>query len=153
FSANAALSITGNVNLIGAPLATGSLTLRGTSGGSLGGTINIGTYGLSKIDAGSWTVVSAFNTWGTTTIAQGTLLLGANNALPPATTLTLGQAGASGALDLAGYNQQIASVATAGSGGTITNSSSSSDSTLTYSSAGSSTFSGVIANGATRNVG
>src|SRR5207249_1258138 len=147
-----AMTIGGNVNLVAAPLPTGSLSLRGTNAGSIGGTINIGTYALSKTDAGSWTVASTGNTWGATTIGQGTLVLGATNALPTSTTLTLGQTGVSGALDLNGFNQQISGLATAGNGGTIANSSVTSDSFLIYNSAGASTFSGVIANGAARNV-
>src|SRR5439155_8996286 len=99
-----------------------------------------------------WTAASTGNIWGATTIAQGIVALGAANALPITTTVTLGQTGTSGALDLAGFNQQVSGLATAGSGGTITNSSVTSDSILTYNSASTSTFSGVIASGGTRNV-
>src|SRR5439155_15597997 len=130
----------------------GSLSLRGANSGTISGSVSIGTYSLGKTDAGSWMVSSIGNTWGATLVGQGRLLLGADNALPTTTTITLGQSGGSGTLDLNGYSQQVSSIAAAGSGGTITNGSAVSDSTLNYAGTGSTTFSGVIANGATRNV-
>src|SRR5439155_11553190 len=54
--------------------------------------------------------------------------------------------------DLNVFSQQISGLATAGNGGTITNGSTVSGSTLSSSGARSATFSGVISNGGARNV-
>ncbi|MEO5803952.1 MAG: hypothetical protein ABIR24_10505, partial [Verrucomicrobiota bacterium] len=76
-----------------------------------------------------------------------------NDALPTNIALLIGQSGtALAALDLAGFNQQLAVFQdNAGGGGTtiVTNSSSVSDSTLTLTG-NSGTFNGVIKNGLTR---
>src|SRR5207248_2604645 len=96
-SANAAVTIGGNVNLVGAPLPTGSLTLRGSNAGSLGGTINIGTYACSGVIANS----AARNV--SLTVGGGTLVLIGANTYAGATNvaagaLQIGNGGATGSI-------------------------------------------------------
>ncbi|MGC4014736.1 MAG: autotransporter-associated beta strand repeat-containing protein [Luteolibacter sp.] len=57
------------------------------------------------------TINSTGNTWGNTNIAQGTIKLGVNNALPATTGLTLGQAATTAILDLNGKNQTVTGIA------------------------------------------
>jgi autotransporter-associated beta strand protein len=94
-------------------------------------------------------VTSTGNTVPTVNVADGTLRLGANSALPTGTNVLLGQAvlnGDFGTLDLAGFSQQVGSL-TVRTGAnpthqTVGNSSATADSTLTVT--GTSTFDGII---------
>lgn len=84
---NGPLTVAGVVN---GSLGAGSLTLRGTSASNtLSASVSIGFTGIEKTDSGTWTISSSGNTWGTTTISQGTILLGASDALPTASNLTM----------------------------------------------------------------
>jgi autotransporter-associated beta strand protein len=88
------------------------------------------------------------NTYGgATSVAAGTLRLGANNALPTGTTLSLGSAttNSSGLFELNGFNQQVAGLSTAGNGAAnrIVNGSATA-ATLTVNSASNSTFGGIL---------
>jgi len=115
---------------------------------------NSGSGSLTVVNStpatGSLTLSSAVTYPGGTTIGSGTLKLGVNNTLPTASTVTLGGSSTAGTLDLAGYNQQVGGLAI-GSGATassqiIGNSSTANNSTLTFNSAGSSSFGGIIQN-------
>jgi autotransporter-associated beta strand protein len=120
----------------------GKINIRGNSTGVgiLAGQVTLAPNGQIQVDDGStWIVASTGNTWGTNRIVNGTLKLGANDALPTASYVT-----DNSRFDLAGYNQTIAGL---NSGCTITNSSATSDSTLSYSSAGASAFTGSIRDG------
>ena len=123
------------------PGFTGAVLLRGTSGvGHFYGTINVPSAGhVSKTDNGTWVIHSAANSWTNSNLAGGTIRLAVNNALPPGVILQLG-----GTLDLAGFTQQIAGLTSTVGTGIIGNSSTTSDSTLTLTTAGSWTFGGVI---------
>src|SRR5208283_3873732 len=100
-------------------------------GGAINGTISLSTGTLQVHDGTTWTINSTGNTWALSQIAKGTLQLGANNALPTGTTVQFGAAG-NGTLDLNGFNQTVAALTISGNSNVITNSSSVSDSTLTY---------------------
>ena len=82
---------------------------------------------LVKRDNGTWVLGDAntHNTYtGGTQIANGTLKLGTDNAIPAGTALTLGGPTSAGTLDLNGYSLDISSLASGGSlvGTTIVNS-------------------------------
>lgn len=141
-------TINGNISASSSGFG-GSLFLRGNNGvGILNGTVNLPGNVVNKTDSSTWLINSTSNAWVATTLAVGTLRLGAHNALPTGITLSIGQTGAAAILDLAGFNQQLAVLADSpGSTGTafITNSSATTDSTLTVGSGG---FSGCIADSA-----
>jgi autotransporter-associated beta strand protein len=105
---------------------------------------------LAKTGGGTLALKGANSYTGSTTVSEGSLVLGNASALPKGTALTLGGSGTAGLLDLAGFNAQISGL---GSGGVatsqiITNSSAANTSTMTFSnSAANSTFGGVIAGG------
>ncbi len=134
-----------NGNISGAPGFSGLVMFRGNVGsGIINGTINLPGIAVEKTDSGTWTINSTGNDWASTGIAVGTLRIGAHNALPASLALKMGQAGFRSTLDLAGFNQQIATLAEVEGTKIITNSSVVSDSTLTVSGG---TFGGVIADG------
>ena len=126
------LDITSHSDLAG-PVILNSGSING-SGGSLSaasfdvrsGTINAtlsGTSGLTKTAGGTVTLNTAANYAGNTTIAEGTLRLGANDAIPfsnplptPAPGLVIGQGATSGTLDMNGFSQQVDHLSTAGTG-------------------------------------
>ncbi len=146
FGGTSPLSVGGAV---GSSSFTGTLQLRGNGGGGGGGSIS-GVMTLSPAsvvqinDGVTWIVSSTGNTWGTSQIANGTLQVGHNNALPVNTTVQLGAAG-NGILDLGGFSQQIGGLSTAGTATnqTIGSSSTSSDATLIYNG-GASTYGGNL---------
>ena len=72
----------------------------------------------------------------------GTAMAGVDNGIATSATVTLGTAGAAGTFDLNGFNQTLVGIAKAASPGTIGNSSTTADSTLTTT--GTSAYSGVI---------
>lgn len=126
-----------------------SRTLTANSGTNvlrLGGAIVNGATADSFIKDGSGQIIMAgASTYtGSTTITDGTLSLGdAGDRLPAGTALTVSSAGV---LDLAGYNQTVASLS--GNGAIINNNTETdaiTQSTLTVT--GSSVFSGVIQDG------
>ncbi|MDD2600877.1 MAG: hypothetical protein PHO37_16915 [Kiritimatiellae bacterium] len=100
---SSANTITGN---------TANFSVRGWGRVVLNSTLNIGNLTFARDDMGVALVNSTNNTWGVTKLAQGTLELGANDALPVATTLNIGK-GASKAdaiFDLNGKSQRIAAL-------------------------------------------
>jgi autotransporter-associated beta strand protein len=134
---------------------TGRLFLRGngSGGGSTGLGIISGNLALNASsgqiqveDGSTWLLASAGHTWTTTFFANSSrLILGANNAIPVASTITIAS-GANNRIDLNGFNQTVPSLEM-GPGLNITNSSSSADSTLTYAAAGLTTYGGTISDG------
>jgi autotransporter-associated beta strand protein len=145
-----ALTIGGNVTGVNFP---GTLQLRGDGsggagvGGSVLGTITLAGNATVQVNDGvTWTIGSSGNSWGISEIARGTLQIAQNNALPIGATVRFG-GGAAGncILDLAGFNQQVAALVSAGNVELIGNSSTTSDSTLLYvTNNGTSTFTGSI---------
>jgi autotransporter-associated beta strand protein len=145
-------------------MGTGQITL-GTAAGTsrtltvnnqvltLGGAIVNGTTANSLIKAGgagTLTLTGASTYTGSTTIQAGTLRIsGADDRLPTGTTLTIdGGATAGGTFDLNGRNQTVAGLS-GGSGtvkGLVTNTLAATTRTITVT--GSSTFDGIIQNGA-----
>ncbi len=130
--------------------SSGLTFLRGASGtGIIAGNVSIGGTGISKTDNGTWIINSVNNIWGPTAVADGTLRLGANNALPVTTVLTLGQSSSTtGTLDLGGFNQTVAGLVVATPSGSsahsVGNSSTTSDSTLVFNGTTPSTFRALI---------
>ncbi|HWI56518.1 MAG TPA: autotransporter-associated beta strand repeat-containing protein, partial [Bacillota bacterium] len=147
---NAQLNINGPIT---SPGFIGKLTLRGTGGrGGLNGPVNLPFGQVNKTDNSVWTISSTGNAWASTDVAGGTLRLGANNALPSGVTVNL----LGGALDLAGFNQQIAGLNGANAGSVIGSSSTSADCVLTLNTTGTWTNGGIIQDtltGGTRKVG
>lgn len=136
------LNINGDVTGAG---HTGTFFLRGGSPGlgALNGIINSPTSNLSKTDSGTWTINSTGNTWNNTGVFVGVLALGATNAFPTGTTVTMGQNDTNAAtLDLRGFDQTVGGLAHAvGASGVrqITNSAATM-SVLTLDTAGTSTY-------------
>jgi autotransporter-associated beta strand protein len=89
---------------------TGALTLRGGGTGTLSGGISLGSSTVVTLnDATSvWNINTSGNTWGNTNVFNGTLVLGANDALPTTTSLNLGSSTTSGTLKLNGRSQTVA---------------------------------------------
>lgn len=140
-------SNTNNSSLIyasGAPA-----TFAGTIQDNVGG--GSGTNVALTVSGGGLLTLSGANTYtGGTSISNGTLVVGSAAAFPAATSLVLGGAGTSGTLDLNGNTASVAGLAidsnaTAASQ-IIGNGSSSSNATLAYSGAGTSSFAGTIQN-------
>lgn len=114
---------------------TGTFFVRGSGGGEISGAINLGGGILAKTDGGTWTISSSGNTWGQTTIAVGTIRLGAHDALCPTAALLMGQGDAqAAALDLNGFNQTVVEIRPVLGTGTrrIGNDSTTADSVFTY---------------------
>ena len=126
---------------------TGTLNLRGAGTGTLSGGISIAsTNNIQILDGGTWNINTTGNTWGSTSLSNGTLVTGAANALPTSQFITFGQSSNSGTLKLNGFDQIVGGLAVSGSGtaNKIVNGSATA-STLTVSHASSnSTFSGVL---------
>ena len=145
--AGASLSIEGAIN--GGAVGQ-QLFIRGTGFGYLNRPMNLDGTAVYKHDIGTWTINTAGNVWGDTIVADGTLRLGVNNALPITTRLLMGFTTFNRSyLDLNGYNQEVASLGMNGTPPiavqTITNSSSSVDSTFTFNGTNVSTFTGIFA--------
>jgi fibronectin-binding autotransporter adhesin len=118
-----------------APNGSDSVTLE-----NLGGS-GINSAGLDMNGSGTL-ILSGSNTYtGGTSISGGVIQLGSSKALPASGTLTTN----GGTVDLAGNSPTI--LALAGSGGEITNNSSSSAATLTIDGSTSSTFGGSFVDG------
>src|SRR5208282_121292 len=109
-----------NFDVSGYTVSSGTINLTGAggpinvvSGGSA--TINSalsGSVGLTESSAGVLTLAGVNNYTGITTINGGTLKLGANNALPSTTVVTIGQGDGNNATwDLNGFSQTIGGLA------------------------------------------
>jgi autotransporter-associated beta strand protein len=133
---------------LGLSCPSGSTTFSGTI--SDAGAAN--AIRLIKNGAGTQ-VLAGHNTYhGDTTVANGTLKLGVDNALPVGTALTLGASTTSGLLDLAGYSQTVAGLIAGASGATnkvVDTDGTSNTNTLTVNlAAGTQTFRGSLGNAA-----
>ena len=133
------LGLSGSIHLSGAGLASiynngagtvgvnygiygsaGGFGVRGSGLTAINGLISLGTTPIWVMD-GATMVLNMSGTWGATNIGQGTLRLGAANALPSSTIVTIGQGTASQnqTLDLNGFSQTIAGLTSnLGSGNT-----------------------------------
>ena len=123
-SANSSpLTLTGSVLNDGTTPST-NIFFRGGNTGTLGSgaTVNLGSATFFKTDGGTWVANNtASMTVGNTVVADGTVIVGANNALSTTAPFSLGQgSGTSGTLNIAsGISQELASVSVAsGSTGT-----------------------------------
>lgn len=139
------LTITGDISQSSSP--SPAVFLRGAAGtGIITGNINLGSANLTKTDAGTWEINSNGHTWANTGVSVGTLRLGASNALPATTSLTIGQGdNNSTTLDLNGFSQTVANLAASiGSSGTkqITTATAA---TLTVNNAANNSYAGVLA--------
>jgi len=129
---------TGDVTLMGSvsgyiTISSGNLTFDQSSSTTCDrGIAGDGTF--TKAGAGTLTVTGDYVYTGATTIAGGTLLLGASERLPNSTAVTVATGAA---LDLGGYSETVSSLA---GGGSVRLGSG----TLTSSSSASTTFSGAI---------
>ncbi len=151
-ASGAALTVSGAISAGtgagGTGAYTGTLFLRGVGNGTLSGPINLGSGSVAKTDGNTWTIASSGNSWAGTGVSVGTLKLGADNALPLTTVVTLGQGDASGAtLDLNGFNQTIAGLALNSTGGAKVITNTGALKTLTVAANAASSFGGAI-NGA-----
>ncbi|MFN5332621.1 MAG: beta strand repeat-containing protein, partial [Bacteroidota bacterium] len=141
WSGNNTSLTTGNIAIS----TSNTATTAGVNDGQVSGVITGGNF--TKSGAGTF-ILKSVNTYiGTTTVSGGTLQLGAGNALPTSTALTV----SGGAVfDLFSFSPTVGSIA---GGGTIRSSSGSSTPVLTTGSDGTSTtFSGVIENGSATSV-
>jgi autotransporter-associated beta strand protein len=142
------LIVNGNITL-GDGVA--NLLVRGFSGsGAINGVISLGTNFFATADGSPWTIGSTGNTWAETQIGGSGMALnvGQNNALCTSAPVRLATGSPANALDLQGHNQQVAGLySLTGTGMTVRNSSTNSDSTLkVLSNAGSNwVYSGTIA--------
>ncbi|HEX4129577.1 MAG TPA: autotransporter-associated beta strand repeat-containing protein [Pirellulales bacterium] len=137
---------------IGPTKPSGQLNL--TISGAISGNANVDFANGSGGGGNAFMLLSAQSSWTGNTLIDtgGTVQLGINNALPTGSAVSFNNfsGGNASVLDLNGYNQQVASLATGAGGGgtTITNNMGSTISTLTISgSSGSTTYSGVITDG------
>jgi fibronectin-binding autotransporter adhesin len=106
-----ATTSTPGLNLAGPITGTNAVLLvRGAGLGEISGQVNDAGGTVFHTDAGNWIVASTNNNWALTEIV-GEMQNGANNAFPVSSVMEIGQAGASaGRLELAGFNQQLASL-------------------------------------------
>ena len=149
--ANTTVTVSGAVSP-GSVAVNGSNSYTFTGSGLISGaaalTVNMqGPASLTLANSGG------NNFSGGTFLQSGTVVLGSNNALSSAGTLTLGSAGGTGVLDMASHSQQFAGLGTdpnaTAANQVIGNSVVSSTSTLTYSGSGApaSYFGGSIQDG------
>ena len=113
---NGPLTVAGTIG--GSVSGGGALTLRGTGVTNvLSAAVSIGSTPIEKTDTGTWRITSSGNTWGATTISSGTLQVGANDALPDASNLTMA---ASTKLDLlSAYSDSLGTLTLTGTNATI----------------------------------
>jgi len=131
---------------------TGTLFLRGTSGGTINinsPSINLGTATFNRTDATTVYLNTSGHVWGTSSIATGPLVLGTHDALCVTAPLVMGQSGTcTPTLDLAGFNQRVTALSlngnTASPDTCIITNRSANDSRLTIQGTGTYTFGGRI---------
>ncbi len=126
---------------------TGPVTLRGGGTGTLSGSVSLSSAtDITFNDATSvWNINTTGNTWGNTNLFRGTLVLGANEALPTTTLLNLGGTDGSGTLKLNGRSQTVAGLTTTVT--TTTNkivNGSATAGALTVNNSGANAFAGVL---------
>lgn len=141
-AANANATVTGPITINAAQGAGGHFA---ANGGRLTVTGQITSSVPVSTRLGTVVLTNTGSTYTQLNAQQGTVQIGATNAIPVGATVDIGLSGAA-ALDLAGFNQTLAGVSQNVNAATITNSGAS-DSTLTTT--GTATFAGVIQNGAT----
>jgi|GEM_PF-3483512 len=111
-SANGVLTINGPISA-GPGGFTGVFFPRSNGTTIFNGVINLPNGTFSRTDAGIAIVNSTGNVWAATgTVSSGILKIGANNALPMAAPLTIGQASdnAASLFDLNGFNQELQNI-------------------------------------------
>jgi autotransporter-associated beta strand protein len=109
----------GSINGSGGSLTSASYDVRS---GTINATLS-GAVGLTKTATGTVSLNTPANYAGNTTIAEGTLQLGATDAIPytnplptPAPALIIGQGTTSGTLDMNGFAQQLDRLSSSGTG-------------------------------------
>ncbi|MCW1925807.1 autotransporter-associated beta strand repeat-containing protein [Luteolibacter arcticus] len=122
---------------IGGHFATGGGTL--TVAGAVTSSVPV------KVRNGIVAFTNPASSYAALAVQQGTVKVGANNAIPTAATVDIGASGAA-ILDLAGFSQSLAGLTKGANAATVTNSGAT-DSTLTTT--GTTTFNGAIQNGPT----
>ncbi len=157
-ASNSVFTIRGNVSGV----VTNLIFRGGNQGvGKIYGSINITNPGglpprLEKTEASLWTLYNNNNSWGDTTIHQGTLQLGIDNPVPVTGTMEIGESDALSQLDLNGFNQQVRSLYSSGRNAAsgintndfVGNGSLTTDSTLTILGTNVTVFAGTIMDGA-----
>ena len=130
------ITLQGNISFV--PLASGNPSPGSNESLLAAGNITDNSGGFSVTQAGNnTTTISGTNSWsGGTFVAQGTLKLGSNGALPSGTSATFGNAtnGTTGTLDLNGFGATVGALidANGGTSNVIGNSSTANNSVLTY---------------------
>ncbi|MGC3988509.1 MAG: autotransporter-associated beta strand repeat-containing protein [Chthoniobacteraceae bacterium] len=128
---------------------TKTLTVTGAGNTNLSGSLANGgatAVALTKSGTGTLTLSGANSNTGTTTISNGTLKLGANNALTTTGNVTLSTGGITNILDLAGFSQTIGTLTsgnTTDSAGLITSSAAGGSLTITGGTTSGNTFGGT----------
>jgi autotransporter-associated beta strand protein len=147
-SGSSLLTLAGTVTKNGRPLTLtgGRITVTGQVAGA--------TLSDLIVDASVVTLSNTTNNYNGTTHVRGngTLKNGATEVLTNSTMVQLGEAtnNTGGTYDLNGFNETVAGITGAGSGSKVVTNNGAVDSTLTV--AGSSTYNGVIQDGATAKV-
>ena len=135
---------TGNVVIAG----TGNFTVGGAGNTTINSSITGASGGiLNKTGIGTLTLAGANNYGGVTNLKNGTITLGANNAVNPGAAVTLGDAtsNTNGVLKLNGYNQTVPNIVTAGTGtGNRLIGGNATLSTLTINNTSSNTYGGIL---------
>ena len=115
FYAGTATPLTINGPIEGTNGFNSTAFFRGAAGfcGTVNGRCNFPLGAMNITDNSVWTFAAANNVWDRSLVAYGRVICGADNALPPAAPLTLGQPGTStGTLDLNGHSQEVAALFT-----------------------------------------
>ncbi|MBP7948375.1 MAG: autotransporter-associated beta strand repeat-containing protein [Verrucomicrobiales bacterium] len=104
------LTLNGTVTTTG-PNYPGTLFFRGSSSGVIApaAKFDMPNTDFAKTDSGTWTISSTGNNWRNSIAADGTIQLGATDALDPTGDLVIGQGSATtGQVDLNGFDQTVA---------------------------------------------
>ena len=129
-------------------VAPGSITVNNsannytfTGGGSIAGAPNLTKTGSDDLILSN----SGGNSFNNINVQSGAVIVAASNALNASGTLTLGNGGSSGVLDLGGNPVSVDGLATSGTGGSdVVGNSGSSGATLTVAGTSTTTFAGAI---------